>query len=157
MVEATAPLKPFTTIQYQTKDGEKISATKNNGVVTLVGDKNGTRQMPLDDFMKNELPNAVPLEKTPEKDTVEISKPADTDKKAGYALKPETAADLGIPPEIKAEQDKRIAEILKEKGKIDPTKDKVFYNAQTGELDTIKPGLIMENKPQAAQKIDVVA
>ena len=73
------PLKPFTTIIYKTKDGETVTATKKDGVVTLVGDKNGVRQVPLEDFIKKELPNIadMKLEKSPEKDTVEISKPAD--------------------------------------------------------------------------------
>ena len=80
MVEAlqqTAP-QAFTTIKYTTKDGEHISATKNNGVVTLVGDKNGTRQMPLEDFKKELMTNLanIQLEKAPEKDTVELSKTA---------------------------------------------------------------------------------
>ena len=78
MVDAVSTLKPFTTVNYTTKDGEHISATKNNGVVTLVGDKNGTRQMPVDDFMKEFVENLPVLEKTPEKDTVEISKPAES-------------------------------------------------------------------------------
>ncbi len=81
MVEALqqTPPQSFTTIKYTTKDGEHISATKNNGIVTLVGDKNGTRQMPLDDFVKKELATNlanVQLEKEPQKDTVEISKTA---------------------------------------------------------------------------------
>lgn len=65
----------FTTIKYTTKDGEHVSATKNNGIVTIVGDKNGVRQMPIQDFMeelKTNLAN-VQLEKTPNKDTVELS------------------------------------------------------------------------------------
>lgn len=73
MVEATTGLAPFSTINY-VKDGEKCSATKKDGVVTIVNDKNETRKMPVDDFMKNELPNAkeIKLEKSPEKDVVEI-------------------------------------------------------------------------------------
>jgi hypothetical protein len=72
MVDAVTPAQ-FSTINY-TKDGEKISATKQGSTVTLVGDKNGTRQMPLDDFVKNELPNAkdIKLEKSPEQDTVQV-------------------------------------------------------------------------------------
>lgn len=49
-----------------------------------------------------------------------------------------------IPPEIKQEQMARIKELLEKNGKIDPTKDKVFYNPKTGELDTIKPGGIYD-------------
>lgn len=94
MVDAVqqAPIKPFTTIKYKTQDGENVTATKNNGVVTLSGDKNGVRQMPIEDFMKNELPKIAPLEKTPEKDTVEIStKKADDTAKADNADKAEKA------------------------------------------------------------------
>lgn len=72
MADAVAPAQ-FSTINY-IKDGEKISATKQGTTVTLVGDKNGTRQMPLQDFVQNELPNAkdIKLENSPEQDTVEI-------------------------------------------------------------------------------------
>jgi hypothetical protein len=105
MVEAVSSLKPFTTVQYTTKDGEHISATKNNGIVTLVGDKNGTRQMPLEDFMKNELVNNVkPLERTPEKDTVEISKPVEAKADVAKADAPKTdapKADAPAPKEAK--------------------------------------------------------
>lgn len=79
MVDAAKPIQPFTTIKYTTKDGENISATKNDGIVTLVGDKNGVRQMPLEDFKKELMENLpqTQLEKTPEKDTVEITKKAE--------------------------------------------------------------------------------
>ena len=79
MAEIAAIQPKFTTIAYQTKDGENVTATKKDGVVTLVGDKNGTRKMELDKFVKEELVNNVKnikLENAPEKDTVEISKPA---------------------------------------------------------------------------------
>ena len=68
-------LQNFTAFKYKTIDGENIVATKNNGVVTLVGDKNGVRQMPLDTFMK-ELVETLPkveLEKTPKTDSVSFS------------------------------------------------------------------------------------
>lgn len=81
LVSAQQPLKPFTTVMYTTKEGEHVTATKKDGIVTLNGDKNGVRQMPVDDFLKKELPENVAnlnLEKTPEKDTVELSaKPAE--------------------------------------------------------------------------------
>ena len=32
MVDAVTKPQPFTTIKYTTKDGENISATKNNGI-----------------------------------------------------------------------------------------------------------------------------
>lgn len=75
MVDSVAAPQGFTTIKYTTKDGEHISATKNNGVVTLIGDKNGVRQIPLEDFKKELIANIadIQLEKTPEKDTVEIA------------------------------------------------------------------------------------
>lgn len=75
MTETISPIQPFTTIKYTTKDGENITATKKDGIVTLNGDKNGIRQMPLEDFKKELLTNLpqTTLEKTPQKDTVEIS------------------------------------------------------------------------------------
>ena len=97
MVEAVTAQKPpqFTTIIYETKDGEKVSATKKDGIVTLVGDKNGVRQMELDKFIKEELANNVKnlkLENSLAKDTVEISKPA-----PAQDIKPQ-------PPVVKAEE-----------------------------------------------------
>ncbi len=75
MVDQVSAPQSFTTVKYTTKDGEHISATKNNGIVTLVGDKNGTRQMELEDFKKELLNNCaeIKLENSPEKDTVEIA------------------------------------------------------------------------------------
>lgn len=84
-VTMTTALPKFTTVKYTTKDGENITATKKDGIVTLVGDKNGTRQLPLDDFIKKELPENlenVKLENTPEKDSVEISKKPEVSAKA---------------------------------------------------------------------------
>ena len=77
MVDAVqqGKLAPFTTVKYVTKDGENCTATKNNGVVTVVGDKTGTRQLPLDKFMEEfvaTLPK-VNLENTPKADTVAFS------------------------------------------------------------------------------------
>ena len=68
-------LPQFTTIKYVTKDGENCQATKNNGVVTVVGDKNGVRQLPQDEFMKEFIQTLtkVNLEKTPKADTVAFS------------------------------------------------------------------------------------
>lgn len=114
-INAAAPqqLPQFTTVKYTTKDGENISATKKDGVVTLNGDKNGVRQMPVDEFMKNELPNNVKnikLEKTPEKDTVEISKPAGeapkADKKEDVkALEQAPVAKEAAPADAKAAEE----------------------------------------------------
>ncbi len=75
MTDAVSALPKFTTVKYTAKDGENITATKNNGVVTLVGEKSGVRQMPVEEFIKNELPkdgNKVVLEKSPDSDTVII-------------------------------------------------------------------------------------
>lgn len=65
-------VKNFTTFTYKTTDGETITATKNDGVVTLVGDKNGTRQMPLEDFKKEFLMTAPKLERTPQTDSIDF-------------------------------------------------------------------------------------
>ena len=71
-------LQQFDTIQFRTKDGENVTATKKDGVVTLVGDKNGARQLPLDQFMQD-LPNIIqPLESSPEKDEVTFQGKKDT-------------------------------------------------------------------------------
>lgn len=71
---AQKPLAPFTEIKYETKDGEKCTATKDNGVVTIKGDKNGVRQMPVEEFLSKELlENVKPLENAPAKDTAEIA------------------------------------------------------------------------------------
>lgn len=85
-VEATGGLKPFQTIMYTTKDGEHCTATKKDGIVTVVGDKNGTRQLELEDFMKNELLNNVQninLENSPEKDEVSFKGKARREAKYG--------------------------------------------------------------------------
>ncbi len=103
-VQNNTNLKPFTTIKYTTKDGEHISATKNNGIVTLVGDKNGVRQMPIEDFMedlKTNLAN-VQLEKTPDKDTVDLSAtkaPAEDKKAAATDQKPAEKTESEKAPE----------------------------------------------------------
>ena len=75
MTEIKSVPAKFTTIQFTTKDGEKCTATKKNGIVTVVGDKNGIRQVPFDDFMKDfvEILPKVDLVKTPAKDTVQFS------------------------------------------------------------------------------------
>lgn len=62
----------FSAIQYQTSSGEKCVATKQDGIVTINGDKNGVRQMSLPDFMQSFVKDQdkVSLERTPEKDSV---------------------------------------------------------------------------------------
>jgi hypothetical protein len=63
-------LKSFSEVQYVTKNGEKCRAIKNDGIVTVVGDKSGVRQMSIEQFKKELIANIenVQLEKTPEKD-----------------------------------------------------------------------------------------
>lgn len=63
-------IKPFTAFTYKTTDGETITATKNNGIVTLIGDKNGVRQMSLDDFKREFLASVPKMERVPNQDTV---------------------------------------------------------------------------------------
>lgn len=72
MVEAVGSLPTFTEVRFVTKDGEHISATKNNDIVTVVGDKNGMRQLPLSAFMQYMTENAqnLNLERQPNNDEV---------------------------------------------------------------------------------------
>ena len=74
MVEAVNN-QQFSIINYTNKNGEKISATKQGQTVTLINEKNETKQIQLNDFIKNELPNAkdIKLENSPAQDTIEIS------------------------------------------------------------------------------------
>ena len=44
-------IRPFSAIKYTTSNGENCIATKKDGIVTIQGDKNGVRQMPLNEFM----------------------------------------------------------------------------------------------------------
>lgn len=136
MVEMVTTQPPkFTTIIYETKDGEKISATKKDGIVTLVGDKNGVRQMELDKFIKEELPNNVKnfkLENSPEKDTVEISKPAKEENKqpapAAAQLPKETEkanATNPIAPASKPEEKAPVAPEVKAEEKAQPEPKKI--------------------------------
>ena len=68
-------LKPFKAIKYTTSYGENCTATKKDGIVTIQGDKNGIRQMPLEEFMECfvEDQSKKTLERTPQKDTVSFS------------------------------------------------------------------------------------
>ena len=82
----------FTTISYVTKDGERCTATKNNGIVTVQGDKNGIRQVPVEQFMK-ELVATLPkvdLVRTPGQDTVQFK---GGEEKAGVNATENTTAD----------------------------------------------------------------
>lgn len=69
----------FTTINYVTSYGEKCTATKNNGIVTINGDKNGVRQMSLPEFMKcfiNDMKKQgkVDLQRSPENDVIQFGR-----------------------------------------------------------------------------------
>ena len=66
-------LPKFSVVKYKTTDGENIVATKNNGVVTLVGDKKGVRQMPLDKFMKEFIATLPKMERSPNADIATFS------------------------------------------------------------------------------------
>ena len=79
-----------------------FAAASTEGIVTLSGDKKGVRQMPIDEFMKNELPKIAPLEKTPAKDTVEIST-----KKPEAEVKTDKA-DKAEAPKMQNQQTKQI-------------------------------------------------
>ena len=68
-------IQNFNAFTYKTIDGETITATKQNGTVTLSGDKNGVRQIPLEDFKKEFLATVPKLERTPNADTVSFSTP----------------------------------------------------------------------------------
>ena len=67
-------IEPFKTIQYTTIDGEKVTATKKDGIVTINGDKRGIVQMPVEDFIQNEILKNVPKMTAPiTEDTVQIA------------------------------------------------------------------------------------
>ena len=72
---AVGELKPFDAIRYTTSYGENCVATKKDRVVTIQGDKNGVRKMPLDEFMQAFIKDQqkVNLERTPQQDTVSFS------------------------------------------------------------------------------------
>ena len=127
MVEAVSTPKQFNAIQYKTKDGETITATKKDGVVTLVGDKKGVRQMDLEDFKKELIANlpANTLEKTPAKDSVEISK----DKA------PEAPAEKAPVEAKEAPKDAKVADADKKEDKApvaEPKTDKEAPKAEVG-------------------------
>lgn len=65
-------VKPFNAIHYTTSYGENCTATKKDGIVTIQGDKNGIRQMPLEEFMESFMKDQSKntLERVPQKDTV---------------------------------------------------------------------------------------
>lgn len=143
MVEAvsTAAPKQFTTVQYNTKDGETITATKKDGVVTLVGDKSGVRKMPIEDFKKELVANVPHLEKTPAKDTVEISK------------------DTKAPAEAKVKDAKvdskevKVADTKKAEGPAKAEKEVTTDKAPTEGKAPVEEA----KKPEIGKKLDVAA
>lgn len=151
MVEAvsTAAPKQFTTVQYNTKDGETITATKKDGVVTLVGDKSGVRKMPIEDFKKELVANVPHLEKTPAKDTVEISKdPTEVQDKDAKTPAEAKVKDAKVDSkEVKVADTKKAEEPAKaEKG---VTTDKAPTEGKTPVEEA--------KKPEIGKKLDVAA
>ena len=156
MVEAvsTAAPKQFTTVQYNTKDGETITATKKDGVVTLVGDKSGVRKMPIEDFKKELFANVPHLEKTPAKDTVEISKDTkaptevqDKDAKAPAEAKVKVKDAKVDSKEVKVADTKKAEEPAKAEKEV--TTDKAPTEGKTPVEEA--------KKPEIGKKLDVAA
>ena len=58
-------LGSFTTITYVTNDGEKVTATKKDGIVTINGEKRGVVQMPVEEFIQNEILKNLPKMEAP--------------------------------------------------------------------------------------------
>lgn len=154
MVEAvsTAAPKQFTTVQYNTKDGETITATKKDGVVTLVGDKSGVRKMPIEDFKKELVANVPHLEKTPAKDTVEISKDAKAptevqDKDAKTPAEAKVKDAKVDSKEVKVADTKKAEEPAKAEKEV--TTDKTPTEGKTPVEEA--------KKPEIGKKLDVAA
>lgn len=160
MVEAvsTAAPKQFTTVQYNTKDGETITATKKDGVVTLVGDKSGVRKMPIEDFKKELVANVPHLEKTPAKDTVEISKDAkaptevqDKDAKTPAEAKAEAKAKV---KDAKVDsKEVKVADTKKAEGPAKAEKEVTTDKAPTEGKTPVEEA----KKPEIGKKLDVAA
>lgn len=154
MVEAvsTAAPKQFTTVQYNTKDGETITATKKDGVVTLVGDKSGVRKMPIEDFKKELVANVPHLEKTPAKDTVEISK----DAKAPTEVQDK---DAKTPAEAKvkdAKVDSKEVKVADTKKAEEPAKAEKEVTTDKAPTE-VKTPVEEAKKPEIGKKLDVAA
>ena len=152
MVDSVSAVKPFTTVNYTTKDGEHISATKNNGIVTLVGDKNGTRQMPVDEFMKEFIKTLPVINNAPEKDTVEISKDAkapteDQDKDAKTPAEAKVKDAKVDSKEVKVADTKKAEEPAKAEKEV--TTDKAPTEGKTPVEEA--------KKPEIGKKLDVAA
>ena len=154
MVEAvsTAAPKQFTTVQYNPKDGETITATKKYGVVTLVGDKSGVRKMPIEDFKKELVANVPHLEKTPAKDTVEISK----DAKAPTEVQDK---DAKTPAEAKvkdAKVDSKEVKVADTKKAEEPAKAEKEVTTDKAPTEGKTP-VEEAKKPEIGKKLDVAA
>ena len=154
MVEAvsTAAPKQFTTVQYNTKDGETITATKKDGVVTLIGDKSGVRKMPIEDFKKELVANVPHLEKTPAKDTVEISK----DAKAPTEVQDK---DAKTPAEAKvkdAKVDSKEVKVADTKKAEEPAKAEKEVTTDKAPTEGKTP-VEEAKKPEIGKKLDVAA
>lgn len=154
MVEAvsTAAPKQFTTVQYNTKDGETITATKKDGVVTLVGGKSGVRKMPIEDFKKELVANVPHLEKTPAKDTVEISK----DAKAPTEVQDK---DAKTPAEAKvkdAKVDSKEVKVADTKKAEEPAKAEKEVTTDKAPAEGKTP-VEEAKKPEIGKKLDVAA
>ena len=160
MVEAvsTAAPKQFTTVQYNTKDGETITATKKDGVVTLVGDKSGVRKMPIEDFKKELVANVPHLEKTPAKDTVEISKDAKAptevqDKDAKTPAEAEAEAKAKVKDAKVDNKEVKVADTKKAEGPAKAEKEVTTDKAPTEGKTPVEEA----KKPEIGKKLDVAA
>ena len=157
MVEAvsTAAPKQFTTVQYNTKDGETITATKKDGVVTLVGDKSGVRKMPIEDFKKELVANVPHLEKTPAKDTVEISKdPTEVqDKDAKTPAEAEAKAKVKVKDAKVDSKEVKVADTKKAEGPAKAEKEVTTDKAPTEGKTPVEEA----KKPEIGKKLDVAA
>ena len=164
MVEAvsTAAPKQFTTVQYNTKDGETITATKKDGVVTLVGDKSGVRKMPIEDFKKELVANVPHLEKTPAKDTVEISKDAKAptevqDKDAKTPAEAEAKAEAKAKVKVKdAKVDSKEVKVADTKKAEEPAKAEKEVTTDKAPAEGKTP-VEEAKKPEIGKKLDVAA
>lgn len=89
-------------------------------------------------------PNGDPVVFDPEKARKAKKTPIFVDFAPGVT--PDQRKEIAKYIELRIKQEQLIAEILKNKGKIDPYHDKVYIDTKTGELTTIKPGLIQLEK-----------
>ena len=87
-------IKPFTSFTYKTKDGNTITATKNNDIVTLVDNKGETRQLGLEEFKKEFINNSQKLEKTPSSDVFDLNSSENKTTEKTYK-KPDIGATIG--------------------------------------------------------------